>query len=70
MTKQQVLKAKKLREQGLSHGYIATQVFAHEATIRRWLRNYEIYGDSLFTDYPTVSVQQVSDVVQSVDDKA
>ena len=63
MTKEQVLKAKKLREQGLSHGYIASKVFAHEATVNRWLRNYETYGDSLFTDYPTA-------VVQSEDDKA
>jgi len=62
MTKEQVLKAKKLRDEGLSHGYIANEVFAHESTVCRWLRNYETYGDSLFTDYPTV-------VVQSEDDK-
>lgn len=68
MTKEQVKKAKKLRDKGLSHGYIATQVYAHESTVRRWLRNYETYGDSLFTDYPTVAVHQVYDVVQSMDD--
>lgn len=70
MTKDQVKKAKKLRDKGLSHGYIAGQVYAHESTVRRWLRNYETYGESLFTDYPTVSVQQVYDVVHLTDDKA
>ena len=70
MTKDQVKKAKKLRDKGLSHGYIAAQVYAHESTVRRWLRNYETYGDSLFTDYPTVSVQQMYDVVHLTDDKA
>lgn len=63
MTKDQLIKAKKLRDEGLSHGYIASKVYAHESTVRRWLRNYSTYGDSLFTDYPTV-------VVQSEDDKA
>ena len=67
MTKEQVLKAKTLREQGLSHGYIASQVHAHESTVARWLRNYETYGDSLFTDYPTVVVHEVYDVVHFED---
>ena len=55
------MKAKKLRDQGLSHGYIANQVHEHESTVARWLRNYEIYGDSLFTDYPTVRVESPYD---------
>jgi orotate phosphoribosyltransferase-like protein len=61
MTKDQLIKAKKLRDKGLSHGYISGQVHAHESTVRRWLRNYAVYGDSLFTDYPTVVVQSMDD---------
>lgn len=61
MTKDQVIKAKELRDKGLSHGYIGSKVYAHETTVRRWLRNYETYGDSLFTDYPTVVVQSSDD---------
>ena len=31
---------------------VADQCHVHITTLRRWLRNYETYGDSLWTKYP------------------
>lgn len=61
MTKDRVRKAFKLRNKGLTYKQIAYEMYVHEMTIRRWLRNYETYGDTLFTDYPTVVVQSSDD---------
>lgn len=56
-----MLKAIELRERGRTLDFIGRKVHAHPATVSKWIRNYEIYGDSLFTGYPTVMVQSSDD---------
>ena len=42
----------KLLDKGKSMAQVADQCHVHITTLRRWLRNYETYGDSLWTKYP------------------
>ena len=39
-------------EEGASVAQAADRCYVHPSTLRRWKRNYERYGDSLWTDYP------------------
>jgi len=52
MDKRRVEKAIKLLDKGKSMAQVADQCHVHITTLRRWLRNYETYGDSLWTKYP------------------
>lgn len=61
MTRERVLKAIQLRDLGKTLDYIGRKVYAHPSTVSKWMRNYEIYGDSLFTGYPTVVVESSDD---------
>lgn len=44
------------RNQGRTVKELAHEVRIHESTLRRILRNYEVYGVSLWTSYPTDNV--------------
>ena len=49
----QVKKAMELREQGQSMQQLAHRFHVHETTMRKVMRNYERYGASLWSMYPT-----------------
>lgn len=53
LKKHQMREAIKMREEGKSVDQIAYRYSVHVSTMRRYLRNYETYGDSLWTIYPT-----------------
>ena len=53
LTKQQLEKAVELQQEGKSMGQIAYKYHVHESTMRRYLRNFERYGASLWSTYPT-----------------
>ena len=42
-----------MQEQGKSVAQIAYKYHVHETTIRRYMRNFERYGESLWSTYPT-----------------
>jgi len=50
--KERVKWAVKELKRGRSTAQVASDAFVHPNTLRRWVRNYERYGDSLWTDYP------------------
>jgi transposase len=52
MDKSRVKKAQKMIDSGKSMGEVAHDSHVHVSTLRRWLRNYERYGDSLWTGSP------------------
>ncbi len=52
MDKSRVKKAQKMIDSGKSMGQAAHEAHVHVSTLRRWLRNYERYGDSLWTGSP------------------
>ena len=52
MDKRRVEKAIKLLDKGKSWTQAADLCHVHVGTLRKWIRNYERYGDSLFTKYP------------------
>jgi transposase len=52
MDKKRVKNAKKMIDSGKSMGEVAHDSHVHVSTLRRWLRNYETYGDSLWTGSP------------------
>ena len=52
--------AVRMRERGKSMEQIASHCFVHVSTMRRYLRNYETYGDSLWTMYPTDETNNAS----------
>lgn len=52
VTKDRVKWAVKELKRGRSTAQVAGDTFVHPNTLRRWVRNYERYGDSLWTDYP------------------
>lgn len=52
MDKRRVQKAIKLLNKGKSMTQAADQCHVHASTLRKWIRNYERYGDSLFTKDP------------------
>lgn len=49
----QVKKAVELRDEGQTIQQLAHRFHVHESTMRKIMRNYETYGDSLWTMYPT-----------------
>jgi len=46
------MKARKMLKNGQSMAQAAHECHVHPTTLRRWIRNYELYGDSLWTPYP------------------
>jgi transposase len=52
MDKRRVEKAIKLLDSGKSMTQAADQCHVHVGTLRKWIRNYERSGDSLFTKDP------------------
>lgn len=52
MDKKRVVRAQKIVDSGRSVSQAAYETHVHVHTLRRWLRNYERYGDSLWTDSP------------------
>lgn len=52
MTRREVAHAQKLRSDGKTFWEIAQAVGVGEATVRKWLRNYDRYGESLFSEQP------------------
>ena len=52
MDKKRVKRATKLLEEGRSMAQVAGDCHVHVTTLRKWVRNYERYGDSLWTDRP------------------
>ena len=52
MDKKRVKRATKLLEQGRSMAQVAGDCYVHVSTLRKWVRNYERYGDSLWTNRP------------------
>lgn len=42
-----------LRDRGNEYTEIARRFNTTPNRVTKWIRNYQIYGDSLFTDYPT-----------------
>lgn len=52
MTKREVTNAKRLRSDGKTFWEISKVLGIGEATVRKWLRNYDRYGDSLFSEQP------------------
>jgi len=53
LTKKQLEEAMEMQEQGKSVAQIAYKYHVHETTIRRYMRNFERYGESLWSTYPT-----------------
>lgn len=53
LTKKQLEEAMEMQEQGKSVAQIAYKYHVHETTIRRYMRNFERYGASLWSTYPT-----------------
>ena len=53
LTRQQLEKAVELQQEGKSMGQIAYKYHVHESTMRRYIRNFERYGASLWSTYPT-----------------
>jgi transposase len=53
MTKEQLEQALTLQQQGKSMAQIAYKYHVHESTLRRYMRNFERYGASLWSTYPT-----------------
>ena len=49
----QLEEAMQMQQEGKSLGQIAYRYHVHESTMRRYMRNYERYGSSLLTAYPT-----------------
>lgn len=58
--KEKMEEAVRMRERGKSMEQIASHCFVHVSTMRRYLRNYETYGDSLWTMYPTDETNNAS----------
>ncbi len=52
MTRREVAHALELRADGKTFWEVAQAVGVGEATVRKWLRNYERYGESLFSEQP------------------
>jgi len=52
MTRREVAHAQKLRSDGKTFWEVAQAVGVGEATVRKWLRNYNRYGESLFSEQP------------------
>lgn len=53
LTKEQLEQAVRLQQEGKSMGQIAYKYHVHESTMRRYMRNFERYGESLWSTYPT-----------------
>lgn len=53
LNEKQLEEAIKMQQEGKSIGQIAYRYHVHESTMRRYMRNYERYGASLWTVYPT-----------------
>lgn len=53
LTKEQLEQAVQLQQEGKSMGQIAYKYHVHESTMRRYMRNFERYGASLWSTYPT-----------------
>ncbi len=52
MTRREVAHAQKLRADGKTFWEVAQAIGVGEATVRKWLRNYDRYGESLFSEQP------------------
>jgi len=53
LNEKQLEEAMQMQQEGKSMGQIAYRYHVHESTMRRYMRNYERYGSSLWTVYPT-----------------
>jgi len=53
LNEKQLEEAMQMQQEGKSLGQIAYRYHVNESTMRRYMRNYERYGSSLWTAYPT-----------------
>tara|TARA_B100000497_G_C7623008_1_gene374330 strand:- start:298 stop:498 length:201 start_codon:yes stop_codon:yes gene_type:complete len=60
INKKQMEEALEMQENGKTIQQIAYKFSVHEQTMRRYMRNYERYGVSLFSVYPTDAEENAS----------
>lgn len=58
LKKNQIQEAIKMREEGKSVDQIAYRYSVHVTTMRRYLRNFEVYGESLWSTYPEERIEK------------